>query len=435
MSVIERIEKKNQALGERYIKLVHQSGLPIYLIPKNFSTSFALFGTRYGSIDRCFRTEEGGDPVTVPDGIAHFLEHKMFENADGEDTFVRFSRTGASANAFTSFTSTVYLFSATDHLADSLEILLDFVTHPYFTQQTVDKEQGIIGQEIRMGEDNPDRRVLFDLLAAMYQDHPVRLEIAGTVESIAQIDADLLYRCYHTFYNLRNMALVVCGQFQEEEVLAIADKILQEAPKQMVTRIPVPEKPEVYQSEVRRNMQVAKPLFEIGLKITEIPEDPAERMKISAALSLASDVLYGRASAFFNDLYSEGLISQNFGSWSECNRAFSFVIWSGDSSDPAQMRSRLQQTAIQAAKEGLDPADFERCRRVLYASLVRCFDSTAEIANNFMNFIFDGADLFDYVDLLAKLKVEEVNAIWRRVVDPSRFAMATVLPFSDKEEV
>ena len=219
---------RSERTGEECVRIDHPSGLPILVWPKKgYQSAYAVFATRYGSIDTAFTTEQG--PVTVPAGIAHYLEHKLFENEDC-DAFERYARTGASANAYTSFSQTAYLFTCTERVEESLEILLDFVQKPYFTPETVAKEQGIIGQEIRMCEDSPSRRVLFNLLRALYHEHPIKIDIAGTVESIAQITPELLYGCYNTFYNLRNMVLVVAGNVTAEQVLRVADRMLKPAP-------------------------------------------------------------------------------------------------------------------------------------------------------------------------------------------------------------
>ena len=216
----------NERTGEKYYYIKHPSGLSIYVMEmEGYNTAYALFGTKYGSINTTFKTKKDADYVTVPEGIAHFLEHKLFENEDC-DVFELYAKTGASGNAYTSFNKTAYLFSCTSNFKESLSILLDFVQKPYFTQATVDKEQGIIGQEIKMCEDNPYRAVLFNLLKAVYYKHPIRIDIAGTVESIAKIDADLLYRCYNTFYNLHNMVLSVAGNCKVDDVLEVADKLL-----------------------------------------------------------------------------------------------------------------------------------------------------------------------------------------------------------------
>lgn len=227
---------ENRSINEKFYTLHHESGLDIYVIPKKHSTAFAVFGTRYGSADRTFKLAGENDWLTVPDGVAHFLEHKMFENEDGTDAFSLYAPFGGNANAFTSFTTTVYLFSCTEHFDENLRVLLSFVTSPHFTEETVRKEQGIIGEEIKMYIDNPSWRVYFNLLRALYVHHPVRVDIAGTVESIAQITPEILYRCYNTFYNLHNMALCICGDVTPEQVKAVADAVLKKAPDQEILR-------------------------------------------------------------------------------------------------------------------------------------------------------------------------------------------------------
>ena len=219
-------EVKSERLGESYFEIDHPSGLKILVYPKkNYAATYAVFGTRYGSIDTEFRLNGEEKFTCVPEGIAHFLEHKLFESED-LDAFERYAKTGASANAYTSFDKTCYLFSCTGKFQESLEILLDFVTHPYFTEKTVQKEQGIIGQEIQMCRDEAGWEALFSLLRAMYKTHPVRIDIAGTVESIAEITPELLYKCYETFYNFSNMVLCVAGNVTPDEVLSVADRLL-----------------------------------------------------------------------------------------------------------------------------------------------------------------------------------------------------------------
>ena len=223
------MEFRDPKSGERCVRIDHPSGLPIFVCPKpGYQSAYAVFAVKYGSVDTTF--VEDGREVEVPEGIAHYLEHKLFENEDC-DAFERYAHTGASANAYTSFERTAYLFNCTGRLEESLEILLDFVQRPYFTEETVRKEQGIIGQEIRMCEDSPNRRVLFNLLKALYQNCPVRVDIAGTVESIAEITPELLYSCYRSFYNLRNMVLVVAGNVDTDTVLRVADRVLIPAPE------------------------------------------------------------------------------------------------------------------------------------------------------------------------------------------------------------
>lgn len=428
--------KENAAIGEKYYYIKHTSGLDIYVVPKKLSTYFAMFGTKYGSVNSKFRIKGEEEFTEVPDGIAHFLEHKMFENEDGVDTFARFAETGASANAYTSFLCTMYLFSCTDRFDDSLEILLDYVSKPYFTEQSVQKEQGIIAQEIRMGEDNPGHALLFGMLKAMYKHHNCRIDIAGTVESISKIDHNLLYKCYNTFYNLGNMALCVSGDVTPEQVIAVADKVLKPQVTHEVENFWQEEAPEVYKPTFSRRMQVAKPLFAIGVKDVEISADPYERMKKNAALTVLENMLFGGASEYYNELYKEGLISHNFGAWHEHNREFSIVVVQGDANEPEKVYERFKEYINKMKREGLSKEDFERCRRVMYSNFVKSFDNTGEIVNNFLsNFVFDGGDMLDYAETIRGLDFEYTSAVFDSVFQDSHYTLSTVLPLEEAETV
>ena len=306
--------KENPRIREKYEYGTHESGLQVVVIPKKHRKAFALFGTRYGSIHRVFKTEADEDFITVPDGIAHFLEHKLFENEDGSDTFQHFAALGASCNAFTSNEMTAYLFSATDHYYDNLRVLLRFVTKPYFTPETVQKEMGIIGQEIRMGQDEPFHQLYYGLLDALFSEHNVKVDIAGTEETISHITDKILYRCYNTFYNLNNMLLVLCGPWEKKAVKAVLDEILEKAPRiRIETRFPAEPK-RIHKKKVVKECPVALPLFAVGMKEGDLKKRirPDEILKKQAEHEVLSDILFGKSSDFYNELYEEGLIGDKF---------------------------------------------------------------------------------------------------------------------------
>lgn len=422
------ITKENALIGEKYYYTKHKSGLDIYLVPKKLSTSYAVIGTRYGSVDNRFKKKSDAEFTVVPDGIAHFLEHKMFENEDGVDTFERFAALGAQANAYTSFDMTAYLFSCTQKFAESLEVLLDYVTHPYFTEQTVEKEQGIIAQEIRMGEDNPGRALLFGMLKSLYHKHNVRIEIAGTVESISKITAPLLYSSYNTFYNLNNMALCVSGDVEMNTILDVADRILKPAEPFEIESVAEPEPENVASPRFSRQMQVSKPIFAIGVKNTFISADPDERMRESAAISVMTDILFGKSSEFYNKLYEDGLITGDLDIWDEHNRSYSFVCLSGESNDPEAVYKRFLDYVEEIKTKGMDEEEFTRCKRIMYSSFVRSFDSTDEIANNFLSYVFDGGDMLDYSDVVASLDINYANELFARIFKEGHFNLTTVMP-------
>ena len=422
----EIITKTNSTVNEKYYYTKHKSGLDIYVIPKKFTESYALFSTRYGAIDNCFKLEGDKDFVKVPDGIAHYLEHKMFENEDGVDTFSRFSKYGADANAFTSSEMTAYLFSCTDHFDENLEILLDYVTKPYFTPQTVAKEQGIIGQEIRMGEDNPHRALYYNLMEALYEKHQIKLNVAGTVESIAQITADLLYSCYRTFYNLSNMMLVVSGDVTMEQVLKTADKILPIQEEKKIIRKYEEEKREVNKKRVTASFPVSRPMFMIGVKDPDVPADPKERLKKNVAGDMLYNVMFGPTSEFAIDVYESGLV-RGFHAGYEIDHVYGMGEFGGETDDPEAVYEKLLAYIAEKKKTGLNREDFERCKRANYASTVRLFDST-RVADTFTYMLHDDVDLFDYVEEIKNVAFEDILPLLDTLFDEKYFAMSVVEP-------
>jgi predicted Zn-dependent peptidase len=428
-----RIEKSSALLKERYTYLEHVSGLPIYVFPKQMTGAYALFAVRYGSLDSEFAVND--TPMqTVPDGIAHFLEHKLFEAPDGSDAFARFSALGADANAYTDYTKTAYLFGCTDRFDEVLEELLTFVTQPHFTEESVKRERGIIAEELRMYEDSPWERGYQNLLLALYHKHPVRKNIGGTVKSIQNITPERLYDCYRTFYRLSNMALVVCGNVSAEQVLAVADRVL---PKQKVedvfVRRATPQEPNTVAKEyIEARMQVSKPIFFIGIKDPVTPALAADRLRRDLAMTLLNEVLFSQSETFYAELFEEGLITPSFTHGYSSAEGFGFNCISGESDSPKEVLKRLQAYLEQVKQTGLSKEAFERCRRVLYSDEVRAYDSTEEIANRLLSFAFDGSELFDVPDILQSLTCEELETMLRDFYVPSSFAMSVILPREKK---
>ena len=422
--------RENEFLKEKYYFIEHKSGLRIFVFPKKLTTSFAMFGTQYGSIDNTFKLENWDEYKSVPDGIAHFLEHKMFENEDGSDTFSLFAKTGASSNAYTSFEVTNYLFSCTENFYESLEILLKFVTSPYFTEETVKKELGIIGQEIRMYDDNPNMRLFMGAIENMFSSHPVRIDLGGTVESISKITPEHLYLCYNTFYNLNNMALCVSGDIQLEEVLKVADRILKPAPQITLDRYFPREEPCVYKKYGECSLQVSKPLFNIGIKDVEISSDPVERMKKACAVDILLSVVLGDTGKFYNELYDEGLITADFSFEYVHNKYFSFASVSGESKDPRELYSRFIDTVRAFKSSGISEADFERTKIAKYSELIKSFDSTEEISSILMSHAFEDSDIFDYFDVVKNISIDDVNSVIDKIFNEDAFTLFVVNPLN-----
>ena len=423
-----RTECYSERLRERYIRFDHPSGLPIYLFPKPLCTTYAIFSTRYGSVDRKFRMA-GGDWIEVPDGVAHFLEHKLFENEDGSDSFEHFSDFGADANAYTTCNRTSYLFSCTDRFEESLEELLSFVTHPHFTEESVAKEQGIIAEEIRMYDDNPWERCFQNLMEGLYEKNPIRVNICGTEKTISKITPEILHTCYRAFYQLSNMALIVCGEVDEETVLRVADRVLPRERNEIpVERWSEPESPAAYRSYVEAKMQVSKPIFSIGIKDAAVPTDPRARIRRDAAQSLLEEILFSRSGRFYNELFEEGLITPSYSYGYSIAEGFAFHAITGESDTPDVIEERLHAFLREVKREGISQKDFERCRRALYADEIRNYDSTEDIATELLTFLFDGGELFDYPSVIESLTCEEINTLLRELPDREAFCLSAVYP-------
>ena len=420
--------RENPQIGERCYYLKHESGLNIYFIPKNLATSFAVFSTRYGSVDSRFRYRGEEKFTVVPDGIAHYLEHKMFENEDGVDSFELFAKYGAKANAFTSFDKTSYLFSSTDNFYESLGVLLNLVTHPYFTPETVAKEQGIIGQEIAMIADNAENTLIFGLLGAMYKTHNVRIEIGGSQESIAKITAPLLYECYEKFYNLNNMSLCISGNQDFDKIVEVCDGILKKSEPYNVESECLEENAEVFEKEFVKYMDVPMPLFAIGVKDLNISPDANVRMRRRAAMQILSELLFGSSSKFYNVCYEDGYITDNFDLWSEHNRSFSMITLSAVGANPDKVFEEYKKYIAENYENGISRQDFERCKKMSYADFIRTFDSTSGIAYSIMDFVLDGADMLDYAETVSSLTYDGVNSLFRELFREEYTSYAKVLP-------
>ncbi len=415
-------EIKSQRVGDSYYKINHPSGLTIYVYPKEgYNSAYAIFGTRYGSINTCFSVDDG-EKITVPDGIAHYLEHKLFESEDG-DAFVRYAETGANANAYTSFEKTCYLFSCTDKFDESLEILLDFVQEPYFTAQTVAKEQGIIGQEIKMYDDSPEWRVMFNMLEAMYKNHPVRIDIAGTVESIARITAEKLYEIYNVFYNLNNMVLCVSGNVTAEQVLKIADKMLKPSEKHKITNYFKDEPYEITEPYVEQTFPVLMPLFNLGFK------EKAEKLlneKQNAETEILLSMLASPTSALYRKLMDANLINNTFDYELFEGPGYCSIIFSGESRAPKQAAEMIKQYITDMKNNGLNREEFEIARKAVYGEMVSSLNSVDSISNMIADCHFCGNELFYGIDAVADTTFEDVSARLMNILDVNNCTLSVV---------
>lgn len=412
------------------------NGLDVYILPKKgFSKTFVTFTTKYGSIDRTFVPIGEQEPITVPDGIAHFLEHKMFEKEDG-DVFQKFSEVGAQANAFTSFTRTAYLFSATDHLYKSTETLLNFVQEPYFTEETVNKEKGIIGQEITMYDDQPDWRLYFGAIENMYHNHPVKIDIAGTIETIDGITAEHLYTCYNTFYHPSNMLLFVIGAVDPTEMMAFIEnnqneKTFPEATP--IERLFDEEPSTVAKKERVLHMDVQKPKVYVGLKAKETDLSGEAMLKHELSAQIALECLFGRASAFYTDIYENDLIDESYGYDFSLEKGYGFALIGSDTEQPDKLVEVIKEKLAQAEQENLfTTEDVDRIKRKKIGFFLRALNSIEFIANQFTRYKFNDMNLFDVVPVLETLTVEDIAQAFKTVQGKEQQTVFKVLPISER---
>lgn len=418
-------EVRNELLNEKYYDIDHPSGLKILVMPKeNYSSTYAIFATKYGSIDTMIQMSDGSFKE-IPEGTAHFLEHKLFESED-LDAFERFAKTGASANAYTSFERTGYLFSCSANFKKNLEILLDFVQNPYFTQATVEKEQGIIGQEIDMYKDAPDWEVMFNCLRTMYHNLPVRIDIAGTQESIAQITAKTLYGCYDNFYNLHNMVLAVAGNADVDEIIEVADKVLKPVEGKMAQRKVIDEPEEVIDSYIEEKLSVATPQFMFGFK--ESWDTPERTTKEEISMEILLDMISGQSSELYKRLFDGKLINNSFGFEYFTGFGYSCVLFAGESNDPKKVAEEIVGEIRKFRETGFDGTAFERTKKKLYGRMIMGMNDIEGLANNMAVSYFAGEDVFTDFEIFKTVTLDDVNDIFKKTLDENRSVLSVINP-------
>ena len=408
------------------------NGLSVAVIPRpGFSKKLAYFVTDFGAIHTEFTLN--GQPYSTPAGIAHFLEHKMFDLPD-RDVMGEFAKLGASPNAFTSYDLTAYYFSCTAHFDSCLRLLLEFVSTPYFTEESVQKEQGIIGQEIGMYEDNPDSRSFELLMGAMYRNHPISVPILGTRESIAQITPELLHACHQAFYRPGNMLLCVIGDVDPDAVRQIALEVLPEKDDAVVQRVDSwQEEMTCPESKITRDMEVAMPMFQLGFK-HESPDKGEAAVLEEAIGDLAAEALFGESSRLYLRLYQEGLIDSSFGGGFETVDGMALLVASGDSEAPEKVRDAILEEAKRLVREGIDEKDFLRMKRSALGRRIRDLDSFSSTIFRVCAYYFSEYDYFDFPEVYRKVEAEQLVEFLRRTVTEERCSLSIIYPKEERYE-
>ena len=422
----------SELLGEKYYKTVHNSGLTVCVFPKEMSTTYGILSVNFGGNDTKYR--KNGKMLEIPEGCAHFLEHKLFDNPDGTNADDIFSALGAYCNAYTSNDRTAYLFSSTENEDECLEHLIKFVTSPYFTDATVNKEIGIIAQEIRGCIDDPYDRCYIGMLEGMYHNDPVRNEICGSEESISKISPELLYRLCQDFYIPSNMLLCVCGRIAPEKVLSAVDKLLGQCQSDIAISEGFEEPENVACAFVEKKMPVGKPIFSIGVKDTHIPTDPYERYRRSETINILVNMMFSETGEFYNEMLEKELLAPGFDTGYSANSNTAYIMMSGESNDPESLLERIKKYIRECVENGLDKRDFIREKRCMYASYVSEFDSTEDIAFAMCGYAWEGLDLFVYPSLIDSITFDDVKKIANEIFKDEYFTLSVVRPIGKGEE-
>lgn len=417
------------AIGEKVITKKLSNGLQVYLIPKQEVTkSYAVFMTDYGSVHRSFIPIGETEEVTVPDGIAHFLEHKLFEKED-RDVFSDFLQHGASPNAYTSFTKTAYLFSTTSSVEKNVDTLLDFVQEPYFSDESVEKEKGIIEQEIKMYDDQADWQAFMGTIRNMFHHHPVHIDIAGTVASIQDITKEDLYTCYNTFYHPENMTLCVIGAFDEAEMMQVIEKNQQAKTFPEFTNVEkhFPEEPaSVKKKESTLYLPVSTPKVTVGIKEAAYSLSKEEFLRRDVMQDVVLDYLYSPSGQFYEQLYAEGLIDGSFEYSTNVEKSFSFSLISSNTTKPAQLKDKVLEQLLSIANVSITEAELDILKKKYIGQLLRSMNSLEFIANQYVYYHFMELDFFELNTFVQAITIEEITEFMAEWITEERLTVCMI---------
>ena len=410
MQIIE-----NSKVKEKFYIQKLDNKLTIMIMPKETRKKYIVWSTNFGSIDNKFYEPENNEYKEVPDGIAHYLEHKLFENEDGSITFELYAKEKARANAGTSFNSTAYYFySPPETFINALKILLDLVQKPYFTDENVEKERGIIGQEINMGEDDPFWKTFFGCLKGLYHNSSIKLRIDGSVDSIAKIDKKVLYDCYESFYNPNNMALILTGNFKEEEVLNLLKNELKEKDPIFVDRFVESEPEDIVEKYSIINMSVKTPIFAIGIKIP--PKRGEEILKFKIGFKILHEILFGEGSFLYDLFYRKGLVLGAELDWELlAGENYFAIILTGESENPREVLYEISKEIENKKVQGLDKNQFDLVKKMVYKDLVEQFSEPEKLADFIAGCFIENVEIANKVELIANIKLENVLDCLREI--------------------
>ena len=421
MKIIENSKVKEKLYVEKL-----ENGLTVMIVPKKgIQKKYVIWGTNYGSNDSKFVVPGEKEETEVPKGVAHFLEHKMFEQENGVNSLDTLTALGVDANAYTTNDHTAYLFECTENFYPALDELMDYVQHPYFTDENVEKEKGIIGQEIMMYDDYPEWRVYLNALEAMYHEHPVKLDITGTIETISHIDKDILYKCYNTFYNPANMAMVFCGDFEPEALMEeVKSRLIDKKANGEIKRIYPEEPAEIVKEKVEQNMDVSQPLFTIGIK--DKLADTKERVRKHIAIEILLNMIIGKSSDLYKKLYDEGILFSVPSLDYEFSRGYAHILITGQSQNPERVYQMFKNTVEDMKQKPIDSTIFNRIKKRIYGDYVKEYNDTADIERMFLADYFKEINSFDYLEEITTINEEFAEQILKEIFDDKKMIISVI---------
>ena len=419
MQIIENSKVKEKVYIEKL-----DNGLTVMIIPKKgIQKKYMIWGTHYGSNESSFIVPGEEEITNVPNGVAHFLEHKLFEQENGTNSLDVLTSLGVDANAYTTNDHTAYLFQGTDNFYEAMDELMDYVQHPYFTDENVEKEKGIIGQEIMMYDDYPDWRVYINVLQAMYHNNPVKIDIVGTIESIGKIDKETLYKCYQTFYNPSNMTMVLCGDFEPEKILEeVKKRLLDIKPSGEIKRIYPDEPEEIVQEKIEQKLEVSQSLYAIGIKDTT----KCEQVKKHIAMEILLNLLIGRSSNIYKELYDQGIIYSQPSLEYEFTNMYAHALIIGQSNNPEFVYQKFKEQVEKFKTEGISEEDFERIKKMIYGGYVIEYNDVENISRMFLADAMKGINSFDYLEEIEGVTVEYLEQILKDVFKEEKMVLSII---------
>ena len=419
MNIIENDKVKEKLYVEKL-----ENGMTVMILPKkNARKKYIICGPNFGSIDNEFIIPGNTESTKLPDGVAHFLEHKMFEQESGINSLDTLTSIGVNANAYTTNDHTAYLYEATDNFYEALDEYMDYIQNPYYTDENVEKEKGIIGQEINMYEDYPEWQVYLNALKCMYKEMPIRLDIAGSIESISGITKEMLYDCYNNFYTPSNMAMCICGDFEPEEILEeIKKRITIKENKESPKRIYPEEPDEINEKEKKVKMELSNPIFAVGFK-DKVEEN---MVKKHIALQIILSTLFGKSSKVYKELTDKNILLGTLDGEYAFSKEYAFVLITGTSRQPQKVIDRINEEIQNAIKNGLNAEDFERNKKMIYGNYITDYNSVEETAKMFLADYFKGINSFDYLEEYGNVTKEYAESILKEVLDLNKEVVSIV---------